>query len=147
MPLFEILASFLVVITLATTAAFYSYGRFARRAKGEPSSALPVRDDATPLDRELAPLLRNYDGATGLVLLSDNLILSEIRPEKPSHCHLKTWISAGVMMTTNSTGRKNRIIGTVSMGGSEAAFFSAAVMRWSRLSWARVRKAVPSGVP
>jgi putative cardiolipin synthase len=79
MPLFEVLASCLVVIALATTAAFYSYGRFARRAKGEPSSALPVRDDATPLDRELAPLLRNHDGATGLVLLSDNRHAFEMR--------------------------------------------------------------------
>ena len=32
-------------------------------------------------------------------------------------------------MTTNSTGRKNRIIGTVSLGGSPAAFFSASDMR------------------
>ena len=34
-------------------------------------------------------------------------------------------IAAGPRITTNSTGRKNRIIGTVSFGGSDAAFFSA----------------------
>ena len=46
--------------------------------------------------------------------------------------HLNCWIilmTAGPRMTMNSTGRKNRIIGTVSCGGSAAAFFSAAVMR------------------
>ena len=58
-----------------------------------------------------------------------------------------TWMTAGPMMTTNSTGRKNRIIGTVSFGGSAAAFFSASFMRWSRLSCASTRSAVPSGVP
>lgn len=60
---------------------------------------------------------------------------------------LKTLRTAGVMITTKSTGRKNRIIGTVSLGGSAAAFFSASFMRWSRLSCASVRNAVPSGVP
>jgi hypothetical protein len=36
---------------------------------------------------------------------------------------LKIWIRAGVRMTTKSTGRKNRIIGTVSFGGGGAAVF------------------------
>ena len=40
-----------------------------------------------------------------------------------------TRIAAGPRMTTNRTGRKNRIIGTVSLGGSAAAFFSASDMR------------------
>ena len=34
-------------------------------------------------------------------------------------------MAAGPRMTTNSTGRKKMIIGTVSFGGSAAAFFSA----------------------
>ena len=42
-------------------------------------------------------------------------------------------------MTMNSTGRKNRIIGTVSLGGSAAAFFSASDMRMSRFSCAITR--------
>ena len=50
-------------------------------------------------------------------------------------------------MTTNSTGRKNRIIGTVSFGGRPAAFFSASDMRMSRFSCAMTRSVVPSGVP
>lgn len=41
---------------------------------------------------------------------------------------------AGVRITANSTGRKKMIIGTVSFGGSAAAFFSASIMRLSRLS-------------
>ncbi len=32
------------------------------------------------------------------------------------------------MITANSTGKKNRIIGTVSFGGNAAAFFSAALI-------------------
>jgi hypothetical protein len=50
-------------------------------------------------------------------------------------------------MTTNSTGRKNTIIGTVSFGGNPAAFFSASDMRMSRFSWAMTRSVVPMGVP
>ena len=42
-----------------------------------------------------------------------------------------TWIPAGPRMTTNKTGRKNKIIGTVSFGGNAAAFFSASDMRMS----------------
>ena len=53
----------------------------------------------------------------------------------------------GPRMTTNSTGRKNRIIGTVSFGGSAAAFFSASFMRMSRFSCAITRRLWPSGVP
>lgn len=52
-----------------------------------------------------------------------------------------TWMIAGVMITANSTGKKNRIIGTVSFGGSAAAFFSAALMRFCRLSSATTRSA------
>ena len=60
---------------------------------------------------------------------------------------LDTWIAAGVMITANSTGRKNMIIGTVSFGGKDAAFFSASDMRMSRFYWASTRSDWPSGVP
>ena len=50
-----------------------------------------------------------------------------------------TRIAAGPRMTMNSTGRKNRIIGTVSLGGRAAAFFSASDMRMSRFSCAITR--------
>src|SRR4029078_6850583 len=58
-----------------------------------------------------------------------------------------TLIAAGPRMTMNSTGRKNRIIGTVSFGGNPAAFFSASDMRMSRFSCAMTRSIVASGVP
>ena len=54
-------------------------------------------------------------------------------------CVAITRMAAGPRMTTNSTGRKNRIIGTVSFGGSAAAFFSASDMRMSRFSCAITR--------
>jgi hypothetical protein len=54
---------------------------------------------------------------------------------------------AGVMMITNSTGRKNKIIGTVNLGGKDAAFYSASIILLSRLSLPTTRNAVPSGVP
>ena len=41
---------------------------------------------------------------------------------------------AGPMITTNRHGRKNMIIGTVSLAGSEAALRSASCMRISRFS-------------
>ena len=56
-------------------------------------------------------------------------------------------IAAGPRMTTKSTGRKNRIIGTVNLGGSAAAFFSASDWRMSRFSLAITRSACPTGVP
>ena len=54
---------------------------------------------------------------------------------------------AGPKIITNMTGRKNKIIGTVSFGGKAAAFFSAKAIRSLRFSWARTRKAEARGVP
>src|SRR4030067_619493 len=48
---------------------------------------------------------------------------------------------AGPKITMNSTGKKNRTIGTVSLGPKAAAFFSASAMRISRLSVARTLSA------
>ena len=58
-----------------------------------------------------------------------------------------TWMPAGPRMTTNSTGRKKMIIGTVNFGGSAAAFFSASLIRISRFSLAMTRSAWLTGVP
>ncbi|AMJ61788.1 phospholipase D family protein [Bosea sp. PAMC 26642] len=79
MPVIEILVVGLVVTALAALAAFSSYGRFARRAEARPSHALPVCDDATPLDRAIAPLLHEKDGRSGLLLLAENLQAFEMR--------------------------------------------------------------------
>ena len=75
-------------------------------------------------------------------------ILIERPPtRRRAHCIAATLMPVGPRMTTNSTGRKNRIIGTVSFGGSAAAFFSASFMRMSRFSCAITRRLWPSGVP
>jgi putative cardiolipin synthase len=79
MPLLEILLLCATIVLLASVAAFSSYGRFARRTKGEPSHALPVADDATALDRAIAPLLPDRAGQSGLTLLADNLQAFEMR--------------------------------------------------------------------
>jgi putative cardiolipin synthase len=61
------------VFFLASLIALYSYGRSAGAAVGPPGFALPVADDATPLDRIVSPLVRAHPRETGLMLLSDNL--------------------------------------------------------------------------
>ena len=58
-----------------------------------------------------------------------------------------TVMPAGPKMITKITGKKNRIIGTVSFGGRAAAFFSASAIRSFRFSWAKTRNAEPRGVP
>lgn len=63
----------LIGFLLASLASAYSYGRFARRAIGEPSHALPISSPATPLDEVAAPLLERHPNASGLTLLADNL--------------------------------------------------------------------------
>ena len=50
-------------------------------------------------------------------------------------------------MTTNSTGRMNRISGTVMIAGRRAAFSSARIMRSLRNSADSTRSAEASGVP
>ena len=57
----------------ASFLAVYSYGRFARRARGAPSTALPPADAGTQLDRGISALERGAGGANGLALLSENL--------------------------------------------------------------------------
>ena len=58
-----------------------------------------------------------------------------------------TRMPAGPKIITKITGKKNKIIGTVSFGGRAAAFFSASAMRSLRFSWAKTRSADPNGVP
>ncbi len=58
-----------------------------------------------------------------------------------------TVMPAGPKMITKITGKKNKIIGTVSFGGRAAAFLSASAIRSFRFSWAKTRSADPRGVP
>jgi hypothetical protein len=50
----------LAAFPLASFLALYSYGRFVKRVKGEPSFALPVSADETLLDRLIAPLVKQH---------------------------------------------------------------------------------------
>ena len=57
----------------ASLLSIYSYGHFARRAQGAPTSALPAERMETPIDRAIAPLTDAHPGQTGMQLLDDNL--------------------------------------------------------------------------
>jgi cardiolipin synthase C len=69
----------LAAFPLASYLALYSYGRFAKRALGLPSTSLPVTDNDTALDRIVAPLLKQQPGQNGLLLLIDNLDAFSVR--------------------------------------------------------------------
>ena len=73
MSILLIAVAMVALFALASTIAVYSYGRFAARARGEPSFALPVPENGTPLDDLVTPLVRAQPGQTGLLLLADNL--------------------------------------------------------------------------
>jgi cardiolipin synthase C len=56
----------------ASLLALYSYGRFARKARGAHSYSLPTQPDQTPLDRLLAPREAEHPGMSGLACVFDN---------------------------------------------------------------------------
>jgi len=66
---------FIVIGALAILSllSIYSYGLFARQAKGEPSQAFALGEPETPLDYAIAPLAEAHAGQTGMVLLANNL--------------------------------------------------------------------------
>lgn len=57
----------------ASMLATYGYGRFAERARGEPSYALDRGGSQTPLDERIASLTAGKGAGNGLVMLSSNL--------------------------------------------------------------------------
>jgi cardiolipin synthase C len=65
--------------SLASILALYSHGRFAARAQGEPSFALPVSDHGAPLDVLVAPLVEDRPDQSGLMLVDGNLDAFAIR--------------------------------------------------------------------
>ncbi|WP_225590818.1 phospholipase D family protein [Pseudoxanthomonas sp. PXM03] len=69
----------LLILVVASCTALYSYGRFAEAARGPASMSLPIAADATPLDRAIAPLLREHPGRSGMALLQDNLDAFTVR--------------------------------------------------------------------
>ncbi len=61
-----------LLLAVASLLALAAYGRFADRAMGPPSSALPVQPAQTRLDRAIEPLLAARPEQSGLALISDN---------------------------------------------------------------------------
>lgn len=79
MHILAIVSACVVALALASLLAVYSYGRFAERARGAPSTALPPEGEATALDTMVAPLLQRHSGSSGLMLLSANLHAFAVR--------------------------------------------------------------------
>lgn len=73
MHLLLILGLAAALFAAASFLAVYSWGRFARRARGAPSSALPPVEGETTLDRGILALERGAGGENGLALLQENL--------------------------------------------------------------------------
>ncbi|HEX9859065.1 MAG TPA: phospholipase D family protein [Paracoccaceae bacterium] len=66
------IAGAVLLFALGSVLTLRSYSRFARRARGPVSMALPKDGPATPLDALLAPHTSAHPGASGLKLLLDN---------------------------------------------------------------------------
>ncbi len=60
------------MFALASAMALYSYGRFAKRARGAPSRALMPEGCETAIDRAVAPLAQANRGRSGLCAVFDN---------------------------------------------------------------------------
>jgi len=73
------------LLVIASLLAVYAYGRFAKRARGASSSALPTADGETPFDRLVTPLLADHPRQSGLALLSSNLHAFAIRAYTARH--------------------------------------------------------------
>jgi putative cardiolipin synthase len=73
MPVVLTILGVAAFFALASFIAVYSYGRFAKYARGQPSHALPLERDRTVLDRMTGSILAQHPGQTGIVLLSSNL--------------------------------------------------------------------------
>jgi putative cardiolipin synthase len=72
MPLVLIVSIVILLFFAASFVAVYSYGRFAKRARGKPSHALPLAEAETPLDRGIAALMAKAEGSHGLAMLASN---------------------------------------------------------------------------
>ena len=61
------------IVGVVVAAILYIYGRFGRRPHGLPSTALPVAEAGTELDRLIMPLLAGRPNANGVALVSDSI--------------------------------------------------------------------------
>lgn len=72
MRILLIIVAVLIGLGLESVLLVYSYGQFAERSLGPPSTALPVADD-TELDRLSTDLEKGKSGETGLVMLTSGV--------------------------------------------------------------------------
>lgn len=84
MKLIGIVIAVTGVLVIASLLAVYAYGRFAKRARGKPSHALP-RTGTTELDALVEQLVANHPGQSGLALLSSNLHAFAVRAYSARH--------------------------------------------------------------
>lgn len=75
-PMFLIVISVFIFISIL---AIYSFGRFAKQAKGEPSFALAVQDDQTDLDKALGPEFALHPDESSLLLVPSDIDAFAIR--------------------------------------------------------------------
>ncbi|UIJ70714.1 phospholipase D family protein [Aurantimonas sp. HBX-1] len=73
MSLVAIIAGGAVALCLAILVFFYAFGRVAHVDPGTPSFALPPEDAATELDRDVAAMLREHPGESGLMLIAGGI--------------------------------------------------------------------------
>ncbi len=85
MKVFAIVIAVAGILVIASLLAVYAYGRFAKRARGAPSFALPKAPDGTEFDTAVAPLLDAHPGQSGLALLSSNLHAFAVRAYLARH--------------------------------------------------------------
>src|SRR5262245_9191414 len=72
MRIFLIIVAVLIALGLESVLLVFSYGQFAERSLGPPSTALPVADN-TELDRLSASLESSRNGETGLAMLTSGV--------------------------------------------------------------------------
>ena len=75
----------LLLFAVASFLSLYAYGRFAQRAQGAPSSALPPNALTTTLDQVIEPLLKAHPGMSGLFLVSENIDAFALRALSARH--------------------------------------------------------------
>lgn len=68
-----------VAFAVASLLSLYAYGRFAERARGPHSHALPIAGPPSDIDRALAPMTGAHPGQAGMVILADNLDAFAVR--------------------------------------------------------------------
>jgi putative cardiolipin synthase len=67
------------VLIVASALSVFSYGRFARHARGAPSTAVAADRIETTIDRAIAPMTQARPGEAGLSLITDNLDAFAVR--------------------------------------------------------------------